>query len=191
MGTQPGDLDPIEQADKHIDKPSKRITQKMSEGVFTDEDAKRARYQALHDAKKNASLKKQKEAFHKAAVNGLKHGEATTVLLEKLVNATHDPAAYEDRHDKSNKLRDIGAMDLFVETVVATMADRGDNNRPTKLALEGCALFFKVVFSPEMLKAANNLQRAQQGNLLLAQIDASTEAMAKRKAELLLRGANG
>jgi len=181
MGTQTGDLDPIEQADKQIGKPSKRITQKMSEGVFT---RKAKPEPTTHD-------RDQAKAFHKAVADGLKHGEATTVLLEKLVNATHDPAAYEDRHDKSNKLRDIGAMDLFVETVVATMADRGDNNRPTKLALEGCALFFKVVFSPEMLKAANNLQRAQQGNLLLAQIDASTEAMAKRKAELLLKGANG
>lgn len=182
MGTQPGDLDPIEQADKQINKPSKRIAQKMSEGVFTDPKAKPPPSSQERDRAK---------AFHRAAVAGMKHGEATTVLLEKLVNATHDPAAYEDRHDPRNKLRDIGAMDLFVETVVATMADRNENNRPTKLALEGCALFFKVVFSPEMLKAANNLQRAQQGNLLLAQIDASAEAMAKRKAELLLRGGNG
>lgn len=189
MGTQPGDLDPIEQADKQIGKPSKRITQKMSEGVFIDAKARAKAKADAHHA--DAAKEREREAFQKAAISGLKHGEATTVLLEKLVNATHDPAAYEDRHDKSNKLRDIGAMDLFVETVVATMADRGDNNRPTKLALEGCALFFKVVFSPEMLKAANNLQRAQQGNLLLAQIDASTEAMAKRKAELLLKGANG
>lgn len=182
MGTQPGDsLDPIEQADKQIDKSSKRIAQKMSEGAFT---RKAKPPPTTHQSD-------QEKAFHKAVADGLKHGEATTVLLEKLVNATHDPAAYEDRHDPSNKLRDIGAMDLFVETVVATMADRNEKRQPTKLALEGCALFFKVVFSPEMLKAANNLQRAQQGNLLLAQIDASAEAMAKRKAELLLRGKDG
>lgn len=126
---------------------------------------------------KNRAEKEQAEADAKKR-EIINAAEASSLLLDRLANAEYDPESklITDR-------RRVSAIDLCANTIVAAMAQRDDENSPTKLALEATKQYFNILLSPKILEVARSRANEGASSMLYGQIQRAADALAEEKAE--------
>lgn len=139
-----------------------QIPRRMKRRSVYGTDARKVEAQAEYRRREKQA---KKDAKALAIIQSIKPGEATSVILERLIN-------YRGENEGKTGL---SAIDRFVHTLYEAMQQR-DEDGLTSVALKACDLFYRAAFSPEMLKAARQGQNTGQ---LYAQMEATAASLAR------------